>query len=49
MGLRGEIRKEKKEKHELQNQKKADRIVYGIILGLILLAIITVAFYAVSM
>lgn len=49
MSLRGEIRKEKQEKRALQNQKKADRIVYGIILGLILLAIITVAFYAVSM
>lgn len=49
MSLRGEIRKEKQEKRSLQNQKKADRIVYGIILGLILLAIITVAFYAVSM
>lgn len=49
MSLRGKIRKEKKEERELQNQKKADRVVYGIILGLILLAIITVAFYAVSM
>lgn len=49
MSLRGEIRKEKKEKRALQSQKKADRIVYGIILGLILLALITVAFYAVSM
>lgn len=49
MSLRSEIRKEKKEKRAFENQKKADRIVYGIILGLILLAIITVAFYAVSM
>lgn len=49
MSLRGKIRKEKKEERNLQSQKKADRIVYGIILGLILLAIITVAFYAVSM
>lgn len=49
MSLRGKIRKEEQEQRALQSQKKADRIVYGIILGLILLAVITVAFYAVSM
>ena len=49
MNMRSQIRKREKQGRAFETQKKADRVIYAIIIGLILLAIITVAFYCISM
>ncbi len=46
--MKSGISKQRKSRQTQQNEKKAERLIYAIICGLILLALITAAFYAVS-